>query len=289
MRILAYTMLIAVALLMTACHDSENNTPASGEASLQFYVMNFEQSNMDKIKTRTTEATALAHLSLGIYDAKTHQLVQDVETQNASDNNEKYGSFSVSLPYGEYVLIFLGYDGSRLANMENPQAIVFADEYVPNLFCKTITLKLDPNTPQTQAVTLSRAVACFSLTCDGDIPSTLQKMVFTAQGGSGSLNGITGYATQAEERTYTYLSVSSYAGKTKMDINLYTFLPSEESTMNFVVTALDNEDNVIKCRTFNGVPMKINQRSHYTGNFFTTDSFSLLLENNVWDEQTFTY
>lgn len=287
MKALFRSLLLAVLLLTTACHSSEESQPATGEATINFYVMNYEQTSMDKVRTRATEAISLAHLSVAVYDATTLQPVGEAQTQDK--DQEQYGEFSLTLPYGQYVLVFLGYDGSRTALMQDAHAICFADDYVPNLFLKTLTLTLSPDSPTTHSVTLSRAVACFTLTCDGELPSTLATMRFTAQGGGGTLDALTGYTSTVQERTYTYQNLSSYAGKTSMNVNLYTFLPSDEATMSFTVTAYDTEGNSLRSRTFTDVPMKINQRTRYTGDFFASEGFSLLLDNDVWDEQSFTF
>jgi len=273
--------------MLSACHSEETEVPATGEATLSFYVQNYEQISLDKIKTRGTDATSLAHLAMAIYDASTLELAAEPTIQNSGD--DEYGQFSVTLPYGNYVFVFLGYDGSRTADMQNPKTIFFADNYVPHLFAKSMELSINSESTEARTVTLSRAVACFSLTCNGDLPSTLAKMSFSAKGGSGQLNALTNFADAAQDRTYTYSNLSSYAGKSSMTINLYTFLPANESSMNFTVTAYDSEDNAIRSRTFANVPMKINQRTCYIGDFFASDSFSLQLDNDEWDEQSFNF
>lgn len=291
MRHPLHCLLLAIALLACACQSDEKSEPATGEATLRFYVMNFDQTTLSQAPTRTAEATSLAHLSLGIYDATTLQPVAEAQTQNAGDQD--YGTFSLTLPYGQYVLVFLGYDGSRTADMTNPKAICFTDQYVPNLFSHALNLTIDSKTEQSQTVTLSRAVACFTLACTGGIPSELAKMEFTAHGGGGTLNALTGYTDVTQERTYTFSNLSANAGKDSMNVNLYSFLPANEATMDFTVKASDAEGNLIRERTFTSVPMKINQRSRFTGAFFATDAsvqaFALLLDNDVWDEQNATF
>ncbi len=290
MRRIIYLISAIIALLTSSCQSNDEQDKNQGEASLTFLITNYEQTCLDSITTRGSSVQKLAHLSFAVYDASSLELMQ-TETTNSGDDD--YGTFSLTLPYGKYILVFLGYDGSRTANMENPKSISFADEFVPNLFLKSMTMDISSTTSESQTVTLSRAVACFSLICDGDIPSNLAKMEFTIKGGSGTLNALTGYADRSKDRTYKYSNLSAYAGASHMEINSYTFLTAESTSMDYTVKATDSNEEEIKCRTFSNVPMKINQRSRYTGSFFSEESssqgFSLEIENDVWEDVEFTY
>ncbi|MBR4757749.1 MAG: hypothetical protein IK084_02965 [Bacteroidaceae bacterium] len=160
------------------------------------------------------------------------------------------------------------------------------------IFLKKIDLNISASTTTTKAVTLSRAVAAFRLKSNYDIPADLSKMVVTANGGGHHLNALTGYANEAEERSYTY-DVSSFAGTTDLAITVYTFLTSNSSTMTFAASALNGSDEEIRSRTFTNVPMKINQKTTYTGSFFTDgvgiSNLSLSLDTNEWNDANYSY
>ena len=278
--------IIVCLLLMTACSSNEEKTP-SGEATLNFYVTNYEMVSLDHV-TRAA-ATALQHLDMVIYNAQTEKLISTTQT---SEGDNGYGTFSATLPYGSYTIVFLGYDGSRLANVEQLTNICYADDFVPNFFYKTLELTVSSSTNNAQTIALERAVAAFMVKSNGDIPLDLSKIRINATGGGHHFNAKTGTAVKAEDRSYTY-NVSSYAGKESITITFFSFLTATESTMNFSVTAMDGEDNVIRHRDFNDVPMKINQRTTYTGSFFSKDEsvqgFSLTLANDAWEESNNTF
>lgn len=279
--------IIACLLLMTACSSNEEKTP-SGEATLNFYVTNYEMVSLDHV-TRAA-ATALQHLDMVIYNAQTEELISATQT---SEGDNGYGTFSATLPYGSYTIVFLGYDGSRLANVEQLTSICYADDFVPNFFYKTLELTISSSTNNAQTIALERAVAAFRLNNSDDIPMNLNKIRVTATGGSHHFNAITGKASKTESRTYTY-DVSKYAGQSNKPIfTFFTFLTANEATMNFNVTALDEGNNVIRSRDFNDVPMKINQRTTYTGSFFSKDEsvqgFNLTLANDMWEENNNTF
>ena len=290
---LRFFLLVITATILIACNDDD--TAVDGNKAITFLVTNYEQSSLDDVAANapalaaSTSATSLAHLDIAVYDSESHALITS-EQKNVGD--EDYGSFSVTLPYGNYIVVFLGYEGSRQANLSSVESICFADNYVPDLFLKKIDLSISSSTTTTKAVTLSRAVAAFRLKSNYDIPADLSKMVVTANGGGHHLNALTGYAKEAEERSYTY-DVSSFAGTTDLAITVYTFLTSNSSTMTFAASALNGSNEEIRSRTFTSVPMKINQKTTYTGSFFTDglgmSNFNLSLKTDKWDVVSYTY
>ena len=286
MKHISLFSLIGCLTMMVACSSNEEKVP-TGEATLNFYVTNYEMTSLD-YATRAA-ATTLQHLDMAIYNSQTEELVS--VTQTLKDDNG-YGTFSATLPYGSYTIVFLGYDGSRSANMEQLTSISYADDFVPNFFYKTLELTISSATSNAQSVALERAVAAFMVKSEGDIPLNLSKIRINATGGGHHFNAKSGTAVKTEDRSYTY-NVSSYAGKESISITFFSFLTATETTMNFKVTAMDEEDNVIRERDFNNVPMKINQRTTYTGSFFTKDEstqgFSLTLADEGWTETNNTY
>ena len=226
---------------------------------------------------------------MAVYDAETNALV--CKTQMGKDD-EGYGSFSATLDYGTYNVVLLGYDGKYTADMSKPTDIGFDQNYVPNFFYKTLALTVSATSENTQNVVLKRGVAAFRLKDEGYIPTTLKTISVTGTGGGYRFNALTGFATQTAERVAN-LDMSSVLGKTSFTLTTYTFLPSEEATMNFVIRATDTANKELQTRTFNDVPMKINQMSIYSGQFFgsgnQTLGFSLTLESDEWDEENQTF
>lgn len=288
MNKLVLMMGTVLSLLLVACsNESENQPNEKGMGTVSFFINNYEQVSLNA-PTRAT-ATSLNHLDMAVYDAATSELVESKQT---SQDDNGYGSFSITLPYGSYTIVFLGYDGSRLANLTNPTSITYADNYVPNFFYKTISLTISSSESAAQSIALRRAVAAFTVRSNGDIPMNLSKIKIASTGGGHRFNALTGTASSLESREYTY-NMASYAGKESLSIAFFTFLAAEEATMDFTVTALDESNAVIRSREFTNVPMKINQRSIYTGSFFSaeasTQGFSLTLDDDEWTETNYTY
>ena len=134
---------------------------------------------------------------------------------------------------------------------------------------------------------LTRAVAMFRLVLtDEEIPSNVAKLKFYYTGGSSTFSPSTGYgcvnSKQTEIRTVA-------PGLTTFDI--YTMPHAEDDVLTrLTVTALDANDNTVKERIFEDVPVTRNQIARYTGSFFgsggsdhQTDGTFRLTANPDWD------
>ncbi len=277
-------------LLIASCSQSEiTDTEAKGEKDLCFNILNYEQINLDSL-TRATEVTALNHLVMGVYDATTMQLVQPATIQHKEDAD--YGRFSIRLPYGKYYIVFLGHMSSYDVQMDDIQRITWGNQSVTNTFLHCLTLEVSEQTNVEQNIILKRAVGGFTLRIQGEAPKALSQFRFQMQGGCYSLNAITGLGNAADERDYT-MKYNNHVGKEEYDVNFFAFLPQESCTATITVQAQDKEGNTLRERTFTNVPMKLNQLTRYTGDFFAPDAaaseFSLALENDVWDEQDYNF
>lgn len=304
-----HVFFIPIALILltafSACKNIEVpvDTQQTGEVNICFNVSNYKQYPLDDVtqsdndeearnmSTRSAAATSLAHLQLSVFDVN-NKLVHEIKQEKDSNG---YGKFSLSLPYGTYTLVFFGYNGSRLVEISSPTDVHFTDGYTPNCFYKSIPLTINKETQTNQDVVLERPVACFSLRCPINIvPKNLAKIEYTIEDCGTNLNSLTGLSTQTDIR-HGNLDVSLSNLKV-LEVNIYTFLPATESKAQMTIVASDNEGKEITTRHFIDVPMKINQRTVYDGDFFGEEDdpvdqsanmgFSLLLENNEWNEVT---
>ncbi len=287
---LHHFLFLISSLLIAACSQSETATVGKGEAELSFNVVNYEQISLDS-PTRATDVSALNHLAMGIYDATTMQLVQPATVQDKGD--EGYGHFTVRLPYGKYHIVFLGYDTNRTIHMDAPKRIYWDNHTVTNTFHYCLTLDVNEETTSTHSIVLKRVVGRFSLRILGNVPETLSQFRVQTQNGFYSLDAITGLGNSGDERDYTFTGHDKHSADETFDIDVYAFLPQESCTATITVQAQDADANTLRERTFTDVPMKQNQLTRYTGDFFAPDGvnsqFSLTLETDVWDEKDFEF
>lgn len=285
---------LALAIAVSSCQHEANeiSKPTDTLVPVTFFISNYRQTSLDDITTEggitraTGNVNVLAHLAVGVYDSN-GKLYTSIE-QNKGDEN--YGSFSLNIPTGKYNFVFLGYDGSHAVQLANSTNITFADDYVPNCFYSTLSITVDDAATIDKQIELSRCVGCYTLRCSNGITDDAAAMNYTVTGGGIGFNAMTGYASTTITRKGSIDFSSVTNRQSPITLNIYSFLPSEECDMTFVMDAEKQDGSIIRSRTFKDVPMKINQRVYYTGDFFADNTkFSLTLANADWDivEKTF--
>ncbi|MDY5328773.1 MAG: hypothetical protein SPG95_07300 [Bacteroidaceae bacterium] len=283
-------MLSFLSVMLCACSNETSTIPEEegNSKTFTFQVTNYMQYAMDE-GTRAAIAPSaserIQHLALGIFDATTNTLVAPVQIQNKKDQG--YGSFTAKLNYGKYRLVFLGYGGSNsILIMENPEEISFGSDALPQTFLSSFEFTVDPNTAATTNVVLKRVVSGFKLTMADAISSRTSGIKITSTGGGMVLNAKTGLAKASTGRENTIVIPESYHGLTGKSVIFYLFLPSNEESMDITASAVDENGEAFIERTFTDVPMKINTRTTYQGNFFVDmpHGFSITMEDD-WGEE----
>lgn len=257
--------------LLASCQSEPDN---EGQCTINFSVTNYSQISFDDLSSTravsTDHPSTLAHLLVAVYDAETGQPAcspiqhdqKDYTTQNSA-----YPKFSVTLPYGHYRVLILGFNGSRACNIASVDNIFWDENYVPNtfLYCKEFTL--DKNTNLNQQITLQHVATALCLRTEDVLPAGLKKMRFCSTAGGTVLDGVTGFTPQSTGRTSEIVIPDSHVG-IKDTFTVYLFLPEEQITTNYTVQALDKNDAVLYEKHFNNVPLRINNLTLWEGKFF---------------------
>ena len=283
-------MLSFLSVMLCACSNETSTIPEEegNSKTFTFQVTNYMQYAMDegtRAAIAPSESERIQHLALGIFDATTNTLVAPVQIQNKTDQG--YGSFTAKLNYGTYRLVFLGYGGSNsILKMENPEEISFENNTLPQTFLSSFEFTVDANTAATTSVLLKRVVSGFELTMADAISSRTSGIKIKSTGGGMVLNAKTGLAKASTGRENTIVIPESYHGLTGKSVIFYLFLPSNEEIMDITASAVDENGEAFIERTFTDVPMKINTRTTYQGNFFVDmpHGFSITMEDD-WGEE----
>lgn len=218
----------------------------------------------------------LANLSLTVFDAETNERViptilhKSTDYESDGETAMTFPQFSVSLPYGHYRLLVLGYNGSHDCNIAAPSHISWTDDYVPNTFCYCEEFTLNEGASLNKEITLRHVVAAFRVTHIEAMPAKLKKMRFISTEGGTVLDATTGYASQSTSRTHDIEVPPDSIGKVGLSFTTYAFLPEEEITNNYTVMVFGNGDAVINEMHFNDVPLRINYLTEWHGNVFET-------------------
>ena len=283
-------MLCFLSVMLCACSNETSTIPEEegNSKTFTFQVTNYMQYAMDegtRAAIAPSESKRIQHLALGIFDATADTLVAPIQIQNKEDQG--YGSFTAKLNYGKYRLVFLGYGGSNsILKMENPEEISFENNTLPQTFLSSSVFTVDANTAATTSVVLKRVVSGFELTMADAISSRTSGIKIVSTGGGMVLNAKTGFAKASTGRENTIDIPESYHGQTGKSVIFYLFLPTNEESMDITASAVDENGEAFIERTFANVPMKINTRTTYQGNFFVDmpHGFSITMEDD-WGEE----
>ncbi len=267
-RIIISTLALVAALVFASCSNDETTETVApqGKATVVFNVANYQQVSFDDIEEATRAATSnLPHLTLGIYNANTLELVQEVTQDNGDDD---FGSFTVTLSFGEYFLTFLGYTSDYTPDMTNPKSISFGDTYVPNLFWAKLDLTVNSEDVQSKSVTLEHVVGGFRVYSTDVTDTPFLGIHFKVEGSGDAIDATTGRAANTVSRDYKAWSSSGNTMTTLSGI-VYGLLEGESGEIDATLIPITEDGTEIKEHTFYDVPITVNQLTIYRGIFFT--------------------
>ena len=273
-------LFIALALLMAACEkpifDDEKATgdsPATANVILHFTQYEHESftraaaplpsrggAGVGSVTRAATDITALcSRLNIAIFDADGTK----VKTVAQKEGDANYGTVALSLAAGTYQLVVIAHNGEGSATITSEEKVTFPNNKVTDTFYYYGDLVVTSE-KQSYDLTLTRAVAMFRLVLtDEEIPATVAKLKFYYTGGSSTFSPRDGYGCVNSKQT----EVRPTAADGIYDI--YTLPHSEDDVLTkLTVTALDQNDNTVKERVFENVPVTRNQITRYTGSLF---------------------
>ena len=254
-------LLIALALLVAACEKPvfDEDIVSMKEANVILHMTQFEQ---ESFGTRAaTDITELcSRLNVAIFDAESTK----VKTVAQKEGDTGYGTIVLTLAAGTYQLVVIAHNGEGSATITSTEKVTFPNNKVTDTFYYYGDLVVT-DAKQSYDLTLTRAVAMFRLVLtDDEIPSTVTKFKFYYTGGSSTFSPKEGYGCVNSKQT----EIRTVAdGVTTFDI--FTLPHTEDDVLTkLTVTALDANDNTVKERIFENVPVTRNQVTRYTGSFF---------------------
>ena len=295
---LSLLLLSCLVQVLSSCQSATEDVANPDDlCTVTLSVNNYEQVSFDDVSSPsasplsradvpTDHPSTLAHLLVAVYDAGTGQQVTPIQQHDQSDyttRHEDYPKFSVTLPYGRYRLLVLGFNGSRKCNIASPSHISWEEDYVPNTFLYSEEFTLDKDADLDRKVTLRHVVAALCVEAVDAIPTDMKKMRFSSTAGGTGLDATTGFTAQNQGRTSVIEVPANYAGQSGVPFTTYLFLPEEQVSCNYTVQALGKSDAVLFEKHFSDVPLRINYLTLWKGNFFETSEdmgFSL-----YWDTQ----
>ena len=282
-------LFIALAVLVAACEKPilDEDVVSMKEANVILHMTQYEQeafgNSGNRAATRAaTDITELcSRLNIAIFDAEGTK----VKTVAQKEGDASFGTVALTLAAGTYQLVVIAHNAEGSATITSTEKVTFPNNKVTDTFYYYGDLVVTSEV-QSYDLTLTRAVAMFRMVLtDEEIPSTVTKFKFYYTGGSSTFSPSAGYgcvnSKQTEIRTVSDDGV----------YEIFTLPHTEEDVLTkLTVTALDANDNTVKERVFENVPVTRNQITRYTGSFFgnggsgqTSDGTFRLTADPDWD------
>lgn len=274
-------MFIALALLLAACEkpvlDNEDAVTKK-DANVILHFKQYEQESFTRSATDITELCS--RLNIAIFDADGTK----VKTVAQKESDAGYGTVALTLASGTYKLVVIAHNGEGSATITSTEKVTFPNNKVTDTFYYYGDLIVTDAT-QSYDLTLTRAVAMFRLVLtDEEMPSNVAKLKFYYLGGSSTFSPKDGCGCVNSKQTEI---------RPVSDDGIYEIftLPHTEDDVltKPTVTALDQNDNIVKEKVFENVPVTRNQVTRYTGSFFgsggsqTSDGTIRLTADPDWD------
>jgi len=275
-------LFIVLALLVAACEKPilDEEMVMKKEANVILHMTQFEQTAFTRAATDITELCT--RLNVAIFDADGTK----VKTVVQKDTDSDFGTVALTLAAGTYRLVVIAHNGEGSATITSEEKVTFPSNKVTDTFYYYGDLVVT-DSQQSYDLVLARAVAMFRLMLnDEEIPSNVARLKFYYTGGSSTFSPSAGYGCVNSKQT-EYRTVAP--GLTVFDI--YTLPHTENDVLTkLTVTALDANDNTVKERVFENVPVTRNQITRYTGPFFgsggsgqQSDGTFRMTANPDWD------
>ena len=283
-------LFIALALLVAACEKpilDEEDAVTRKEANVILHMTQYEQeafgNSGNRAATRAaTDITELcSRLNIAIFDDDGTK----VKTVAQKEGDASFGTVALTLAAGTYQLVVIAHNGEGSATITSTEKVTFPNNKVTDTFYYYGDLVVTSEV-QSYNLTLTRAVAMFRMVLtDEEIPCTVTKFKFYYTGGSSTFSPSAGYgcvnSKQTEIRPVTDDGL----------YEIFTLPHTEEDVLTkLTVTALDANDNTVKERIFENIPVTRNQITRYTGSFFgnggsgqTSDGTFRLTADPDWD------
>ena len=256
-------MLFALALLAAACEKPviDEDLVATKDANVILHFKQFEQEAFTRAATDITELCS--RLNIALFDAEGTK----VKTVAQKEGDSSYGTVALTLTAGTYRLVVIAHNCDGSATITSTEKVTFPNNKVTDTFYYYGDLVVT-EAKQSYDLTLTRAVAMFRLVLtDESVPSNVAKLKFYYLGGSSTFSPKDGAGCVNSKQTEVRTVPADFVSGTAFDI--YTLPHTEDDVLTkLTVTALDANDNVIKERTFENVPITRNQITRYTGSFF---------------------
>lgn len=278
MKTIKYILSAVVLLLVFSCSQESAEPIVEGYAPVRVHVSDFTISvnEFPDTRTRATDpedpATydSVKTITLAIYDSENNEVYTSTQVKSDATTFTTFGEFSFNLPVGNYTLVAIGRDvGTDDAfTLASPTEAGYTSERVRQTFCATQSISISsPSELLDLSVTLNRIVTMLIIHSTDTRPTGANKVRTTYTEGCKSFNPTTGLAIN--DNGFSLINNISQNVGTKAGIGNFSFLYTDEQTMDITLEVLDANDQVLVTKVIPDVPLKRNRQTILRGPLFT--------------------
>ncbi len=284
-------LLVAVVLTSMCACSSDSIVPQSQVETSVIDFTFFESTieSIDKAKTRADDnASSLkqsfSRLDVAIFPANSTNTKVYRYHQVATEDG--FGSLSVQLPVGSYMLIAIASKAEAEINIESTKVATFPSDRVTDMAYTYQELDVT-NSTNTANCALKRSLSCFKLQSTDDAYDDLGSLKITIEGKWGNaFDPTTGYGIANGTKTYTKTwPITKTEGKKTGQLNgsVYVLIPDEKGVFTIDAEVATTDGTVRKKVHFDNVTLEQNHITTYTGPLFTTSSaLDFTFDNSAW-------
>ena len=281
-----------VGLSLTACNErihSVDQEPKTAQVSV--HLSGFRIAMEDQPSTRAMQDVktyeGVGAITLAFYSGTT-EVYKETQIRGEATS---FGDFSCTLPLGTYTVVALGYqyNANDVFTLTSPTQAAFTSERPRETFAATDDITLDNTDGYELQLELDRISARLNIISTDGRSANATKIRTTFSAGGKSFNPTTGLALS--NSGFSQVNNPSKGAGIAINVTCFTFLSTDEQTMDITLETLDNDDNVISTRTIEDVPFKRNRSTILTGPLYTSqlETSSFQLETAWLPEETVTF
>lgn len=275
MKKLIFSIMAAVACVMSACSNEESLDPSVNPSDVQAPVtvrvadFSVEQGALTRA-TSVGDYTGVKFLTLAFYKSDGTEVYKVTHEKENMAEGQTFGEFSTSLAMGSYTMVVIGNGGTNAITLSSATSATYGEGRVRETFIATQDVNITSTSAMNLSATLNRIVTRLGLASTDNRPANVTKIRMTFSAGGKSFNPTTGLAIGNDGLTNTVEPTSAVGAATSVASQL--FLASDEQTMNVTIETLDAGDNVVFSKTVNDVPFKRNRMTVLTGALYSASA-----------------
>ena len=272
-----------VALSCSLVKEDRTDCPFTAPVNVQLSGFSYIQDDLPDTKAQAvTQYNGVKVLTLAFYGSDGTEIFKSTQDRKTA---EDFGTFSTSLPLGNYTMVALGYVlyDDDTVTLTSPNEAEYTGGFVRETFAVTQAVNVTSTSALNLSATLNRIITCLQVVSTDGKTANVSKVRMTFSDGGKAFNPTTGLATVNTGSSST-VGVSAAVGATSTSTG-FVFLQTDEQTMDVTIETLDADGNTIFSQTVPNVPFKRNRRTILSGKIYSASasagSFQL---NTTWEE-----